>query len=152
MVIETRINTGSDQNVGSNQDGEDKADVRSIKAGESRGPGNLLGTWGRQESVAGPQDTGFMGWHILTTENTGGSTDPGVGRGCDPERAECGVCAARRPVESVHQSGGQQGVWAEGVYLEGIDQSSVGSHGSDVTSQGERVTLRGEDKIWRTPA
>ena len=60
MVIETRINTGSDQNGRSNQDGEDKADVRSIKAGESRGLGNLLDTWGRQQSVVGPQDAGFM--------------------------------------------------------------------------------------------
>ena len=59
---------------------------------------------------------------------------------------------SQRPVERAHQSGGQQGVWAEGVYLEGVDQSSVGVTGVCVTSQGERVTLRGEDRIWRTPA
>ena len=75
-AIKTKMNMCSEQNEGSNQDGEDRADLRSLKARESQGLDNLLDTWVFEEESPGPWSFGDTS---ITTETTGRRIDS-VGR------------------------------------------------------------------------
>lgn len=69
--IKTKMSMSSEQNEGSNQGGEDRADLRSIKGEELQGLGNSMDTWDfKEESLAH-----WLFGDISVTENTGGRID-----------------------------------------------------------------------------